>query len=211
MNYQRRRQAGGNPNPAPQPSFTRPRWTLRKRRILWGILRFSTSLSRRLYSRVELRRLTARNKRVVLATVLVTTLVLVAAAYAVYTLDPRHGQNSVLGSYGDVKDLTYQGTTLSMVFTADTTLSLFSASISYTASNHQTSEQSYQTAQMPLGTQPSYPLTKGDVLKISFGDIPAGSLLLNIDVQVNASIGKHFVLLSYEVPQLETNSSQESS
>ena len=142
------------------------------------------------------------------ATLLISVLVVVAGVYIFYVQPRARAQNEELSSYGQVTDLTYQATTISMVFTSDTSISLYSASISYTANNHAVSEQSYQTPQMPLGPQPFYNLTKGDTLTIAFSNVPAGSLLLNIDVQVNASLGAHQMLLSYEIPQLETNSSK---
>jgi len=97
---------------------------------------------------------------------------------------------------------------ISIAFEANTGISLYSASIAYTANNHAISQQSYQTPQMPLGPQSVYKLTSGETLTMGFSDIPAGSLLLNIDIQVNASIGSRQMLLSYDIPQLETNSSQ---
>lgn len=114
----------------------------------------------------------------------------------------------MLTSYGTITDLTYEGTMISMIFTSNTGISLYSASIAYTANNHASSQQSYQTPQAPLGAQPVYALTKGETVTITFGNIPAGSLLLNIEVEVNASLGGHQMLISYEIPRLETNSSQ---
>lgn len=141
------------------------------------------------------------------AVVVVVLLGLFATSYALYLRPKVQGPADDLTTYGKITELTYQGTVISVVFRSDTKISLYSASISYTASNHQTSEQSYQTSQMPLGGQPSYQLTKGDALTISFDDMPAGSLLLNIGIQVNASVGARYLMLTYEIPQLETNSS----
>lgn len=142
------------------------------------------------------------------AAILIAVIVAIAGVYIFYLQPRAPGQHDELSSYGKVADLTYQGTMISIVFTSNTAVSLYSASISYTANNHANSEQSYQTPQMPLGPQSVYNLTRGGSLTIAFGNIPAGSLLLNITVQVNATVGTGQTLLSYEIPQLETNSSQ---
>ena len=142
--------------------------------------------------------------------VAVAVLVLaLAAVFAILSLQAGQQERSdFLSSYGGVTNLTYQGTTLSLIFTSNTSISLYSAAISYTANNHANSEQSYQTTQMPLGTRPVYTLARGGTLTMKFSNIPAGSLLLNIDVQVNATVGSHHMLLTYEIPRLENNSSQ---
>ena len=89
-------------------------------------------------------------------TVLIAVLaVSLAGVSAYFYLRPSQQQSDMLTTYGRVTDLDYQGTMISMVFVSGTDISLYSASIAYTANNHAVSQQSYQTPLMPIGSQPA--------------------------------------------------------
>lgn len=136
---------------------------------------------------------------------MVVTVISVAAASGVLLYASSTRQGDTLSRYGGVTDLTYQGTVISFTFVSGTNIRLSSAAIPYTANNHALSEQMYQTPQMPIGGRPLYELTRGENLTISFDGIPAGSLLLNIDIEVNASVGSGQMLLHYLIPRLEAS------
>jgi len=144
----------------------------------------------------------------VVAVVAVTTLVVLSAVVVATLQSDQEAQEHSLTHYGHVTALNYLGTTLSLSFTASADISLYTAAISYTANNHADSEQSYSTPQMPLGPSPAYTLEAGESLNMTFRDIPAGSLLLDVVIQVNATVGaQRNTVLSYEISSLETNSS----
>jgi hypothetical protein len=143
---------------------------------------------------------------VIIAAVAVAAIVIVAglSAYLFY-LQPKPMSHN-LTAYGRVTDVNYQGTSVSMVFVSNTEISMYSSAISYTANNFANSGQFYQRNQTSLGPQPVYTLSKGDNITFSYDDFPASSNLLNIEIQVNATIGGHTTLLDYEIAKLDTNS-----
>jgi hypothetical protein len=51
-----------------------------------------------------------------------------------------------------------------------------------------------------------YTLSKGDNITLSYDNFPASSNLLNIQIQVNATISGHAILLDYQIAKLDTNS-----